>query len=87
MYMLTEEKKLYGEIKDKANYQRLLKQIAQKVQQYSMMNAKKNEKEDKSKELEHRIDDFVEKTFEKLNAHKEETQNNSLARAKQGEEE
>ena len=36
LYMLTEEKKIYGEIRDKQNYQRLLKEIAQKVHNYNL---------------------------------------------------
>ena len=48
----------------------MLKEIAQKVQNYqNFYGGKKLEsKEEKqSKELEHKIDDIVEKTFEKLN--------------------
>ena len=69
MYMLTEEKKMYGEIRDKDNYQRLLRDIAQKVHNYNLFHKgqTKEEKVDKSKELENKIDDIVEKTFEKLN--------------------
>jgi len=36
LYMLTEERKMYGEIRDKENYQRLLKEIAQKVHNYNL---------------------------------------------------
>ena len=66
MYMLTQQKKLYGEIKDKQNYQIVLQKIAQKVQQEKAVNPQP-QKVDKSKELENKIDDFVEKTFQKLN--------------------
>ena len=38
LYMLTEEKKLYGEIRDRENYQRLLKEIARKVQNYNLFH-------------------------------------------------
>lgn len=47
-----------------------MKEIAQKVQNYqNFYGGKKLEskEEKKSKELEHKIDDIVEKTFEKLN--------------------
>ena len=79
MYMLTEERKLYGEIRDKQNYQRLLKEIAQKVQNYNLFhnNSQKKEGEDKGKELENKIDDFVEKTFEKFNANAANQENNT----------
>lgn len=69
MYMLMEQKKMYGEINNKEAYQRILKEIVQRVQNYQKFhNNNKEEKEnDKSKDLEHKIDDIVEKTFEKLN--------------------
>ena len=60
---------MYGEINNKEAYQRILKEIVQRVQNYQKFhNNNKEEKEnDKSKDLEHKIDDIVEKTFEKLN--------------------
>lgn len=72
MYMLMEQKKIYGEINNKEAYQRILKEIVQKVQNYQNFhnnhNNNKEEKEnDKSRDLEHKIDDIVEKTFEKMN--------------------
>jgi len=36
--MLMEEKKLYGQINDRDAYQRILKEIAQKMQNYNLFH-------------------------------------------------
>lgn len=62
---------MYGEVKNKESYQRILRELAQKVQNYNNFHhgaqQPRAQEGQKEKDLEHKIDDIVEKTFEKLN--------------------
>ena len=70
MYLLMEEKKLYGEVTDKEAYQKILRQIAQKLQNLTAFHqgAKQpeNSEEKKKKDLESKIDSICEVSFQKL---------------------
>lgn len=44
MYLLMEEKKMYGEMTDKEGYQKILREIAQKMQNYNNFHQIKEKK-------------------------------------------
>lgn len=50
MYLLMEEKKIYGEMTDKVSYQKILKEIAQKMQNYNNFHQIKEQKMEDSNE-------------------------------------
>lgn len=70
MYLLMEEKKLYGEVGDKEAYQKILRQIVQKLQNLNAFHqgARKpeNSEDKKKKDLESKIDSICEVSFQKL---------------------
>jgi hypothetical protein len=50
MYLLMEEKKIYGEMSDKEGYHKILKEIAQKMQNYNNFHQIKEQKVEDSNE-------------------------------------
>lgn len=63
MYLLMQQKKIYGEISDKEAYQKILRQIVQKMQNYNTFHQGstskiENSEEKKKKDLDSKIDLF-----------------------------
>ena len=86
MYLLMEEKKLYGEVSDKEAYQKILRQIVQKLQNFNAFHQgpkqPENSEDKKKKDLESKIDSICEVSFQKLKFPQLAAENNKPAQQK-----